>query len=270
METIVYEASPSPSRFGEWVINRNIGRAATSIEIAELKRRNAEHITPEDLPGTPEFVANQQWLAGKPDRDALEKEKRNAAAKADMLAKKARRESVIISVANDYPGISQARRTVINQAVLSAYTKNYIFSGPGGVGKTTLMKAIAQLDVIDGKRALWTTGTTWESDIRRNAYADFEDKSNLPISAEGLSNCRPALICFDEVDHMSRTEFILNPFCSLLNELIKGNHQVVMTTNLNRTDFETLMGASIMWRLLQQQENNGRGGLGCTWVRFDG
>lgn len=230
------------------------------LAAAEQKRFIAEH----------EALEYQEYLAEKPMRDAEAKRKKDFAAKAAADARKLAKEAVMITVSNYYPGLTVERRTAINNAMFSASTKNYILSGAGGVGKTTMMAALAKLGSIDGKRVLWTDGMSWEADVRRNACADFEDKRTLPVSAEGLATSYPCVICFDEIDKITRSEFLLNHLHGLIDAAIKGHHQVLVTTNLNQEEFQTLFGASLVWRLLRQPEANNRGGLGCTWVKFNG
>ena len=109
----------------------------------------------------------------------------------------------------------------------------------------------------------------WEAAIRAQAVADFEDKQAVPLSIEGLAGRRPLFIGFDEVDKIGKTEWLLNHFHGLIDAAIAGHHQVVLTTNLKSDDeFKAALGESLAWRILQQPESNGRGGLGCTWANF--
>ena len=227
-------------------------------EVAEAKAFKAEQ----------EAAIYQEWLAGQPARDAELKQKQDLAARATEAARRAQRIAITSTLRNDYPGMSTARRTAINTAVLEEPTLNYIFSGQGGVGKSTMLDVLARLAAVSGKQALVTNGMEWESDVRANAFSNFEDKQALDISAEGLDRCRPVFLGFDEVDKMTRSEFLLNHFHALIDSVIKRHHQIVLTTNLSKEQFKTLLGESIWWRLMQNPEPNGRGGLGCAWVEF--
>lgn len=211
----------------------------------------------------------EKWLADAPTREAEQKALRDKAAMAAEVARKAKRAAVRESIRDDFPGLPKERRATINNEVLSNPTRNYIFAGPGGVGKTTLLSALAQLASIDGKQVLWTTGVQWESALRRDAYADFEDKQVLELSAEGLENCRPLLICFDEVDKIGNTKFILDNFHNLIDVAIAAGHQVIVTTNLNQSEFKDMLSESLSWRFFFSKDKHGRGGLGAVWVPFE-
>lgn len=249
-------------------------RTAENVRLAEeaTQRRELAKVEEKRFKAEQEAAIYKEWLAGKVARDAEDKTKRDLAARDVERARKTQRDAIISAVRNDYPGMSVERRTAINKAVFDAPTKSYIFSGPGNRGKTTLMNAVAQLSHLNGKRVLWTTGMSWEADIRSYSFADPEDRHAPRTSAEGLANCSPCLIAFDEVDKINRTEWMLNHLHALIDAAKSGRHQIVMTTNLNIEEFKAQFGASLAWRLLQVPENNNtvcKGGLGCTWVSFE-
>jgi ATPase subunit of ABC transporter with duplicated ATPase domains len=198
-----------------------------------------------------------------------EKAKAEARAKAEVQAEALRvieREAVVSSISNEYPGMSIERRKHLNQAIFAKRTLNYLFLGPGGAGKTTMLRALADLAQIDGREALLTTGMRWENDLRANSYADFEHKQILPLSEEGLEGRSPLFIGFDEVDKMSPWAF--NAFHALIDAIIKGGHQLVMTTNLTQAEFKDKFGGSLIWRFFLARAIHGRGGLGVISVRF--
>jgi DNA replication protein DnaC len=224
-----------------------------------------------------QFVAEQtelqakKWEEEREQREAEERVKRNAVAKAAEKYRAAQKEEIIGSINNDYPGLSVERRSAINKAVLGSPTRGYIFAGAsGGIGKTTLLKALARIANVDGRKVLLTTGMQWESDIRRNASADFADKEIVSVSAEGLRYRRwSCFIGFDEIDKVSKSEFLLNHLHALIDATITGQHQFVITTNLQREEFKAMFGESLWWRLTKAPEPEGRGGLGCVWVEFE-
>jgi len=208
-----------------------------------------------------------EWQAKKPERDAAEKKAKDLAAKAHETHRKAQHAAIVASISDEYPGLSKERRTALNSAILGHPTGNYILSGSGGIGKTTMLRALAHIAQVNGKRALVTSGMDWESTVRRNAYADFSDKQQLAISAEGLQNSRPCFIGFDEIDKITKSEFLLNHLHALIDAAISGHHQIVITTNLSQEDFKIMFGDSLVWRLLLAPSGN-RGGLGCKWADF--
>lgn len=239
-------------------------RIAAAAEQASAERK-AKAKAEDDEQRRREYEA---WVAAKPARDAAEKAAKDKAAMAAEVLRKAQRSAVIASISNEYPGLSIVRRTELNQVILGNPTRNYILSGAGGLGKTTMLYALAQLAHIDGKQVLMTSGMKWESDLRQNTFSDFEDKQVLPISAEGLESCRPLFVGFDEVDKLKGSKFVLDPLHALIGEIISGRHQLVMTTNLSQQEFKETLGESLAWRLLLKPENNNRGGLGCIWAEF--
>jgi DNA replication protein DnaC len=237
--------------------------------MAENEKANAERKAQEKLECDAENKRQlDEWLAKKSERDAVEKKAKDIAAKAADALRKAQHAAIIASVSNDYPGLSTERRTTLNTAILGNPTGNYILSGSGGIGKSTMLAALAQIATVNGKRALVTSGMDWEATVRSNSYADFSDKQQLAISAEGLRNSRPCFIGFDEIDKITKSEFLLNHLHALIDAAISGHHQLVITTNLSQEEFKAMFGDSLVWRLLLPPATGNRGGLGCKWAAF--
>ena len=104
MDTIIYVPNRYAPHTGEWEVNPELDRGITDAELLELKHRNALRITPKDIPGTPEFLAHAKWQSEAPEREAAEKKAKDIAAKTAKEARKAKREAIILSVSNTYPG----------------------------------------------------------------------------------------------------------------------------------------------------------------------
>jgi len=170
-------------------------------------------------------------------------------------------------VKNDYPGLSIARRTWINTTVLNNPTDNYVFSGPGGIGKSFLAAALGDIARESGRTVLHTSGQEWEAEMRRNASASFDNKQLMAVSALSLRRSQPCLIIFDEIYRVSKTQFVLDALLSVLDAVKAGGHQLVLTSNLSQSEFRFAMGDSIYWRIYKKADGK-FGGIGCKWADF--
>jgi DNA replication protein DnaC len=158
---------------------------------------------------------------------------------------------------NTFAGLSTARRTAINDAVLSNPERSYIFSGPGGIGKTELAKA--QYRLLSSRHRYAMTAESWQEDMTAAATG----RGEWPVlSSQFFRDAGPFTwhLFLDDIDKIKLTEFIEPQFKSLLDSVLRRKDQLVLTTSILTTaDLYKKFGDQISSRILRR----------CVWVPFN-
>ena len=157
---------------------------------------------------------------------------------------------------NTFAGLSTARRTAIHNAVLGNPERSYIFSGPGGIGKTELSKAQYRLLPKPYRYAM--TAESWQEDMTAAANG----RGEWPVlSSQYMRDAGPSPWYFflDDIDKIKLSEFIEPQFKSFLDTVIRRGDQLVLTTSiLTKPELYKKFGDQISRRILQH----------CAWVSF--
>jgi hypothetical protein len=159
------------------------------------------------------------------------------------------------TLSNTFAGLSVARRTKINNAVLSNHERSYIFSGPGGVGKTELAKA--QYRLVPKRYRYAMTAEEWQQDMTAAAMG----RGEWPVlSSQYMRDAGPSPWSFflDDIDKLKLSEFIEPQLKSFLDSVIRRGDQLVLTTSLTKPELYKKFGDQIARRIVQH----------CVWVSF--
>jgi chromosomal replication initiation ATPase DnaA len=162
-------------------------------------------------------------------------------------------------------GVSWKRQQEIINAVTANPLASYVFAGPPGVGKTTLLQEVARL----ARAAQWKnfalyskTAMQYQSDVTAAARGErvsvvrpeaFDNDARLGIRWG---------IFLDDVDKVSGSEFIRLQLFGLLNAATQERTpttQLVMTTNMRQGEFAKFFGDQNAWRVVKH----------CVWVPME-
>lgn len=117
-----------------------------------------------------------------------------------------------------------------------------MFAGPPGPGKTTAMMIIAKYLA----RARWNVFTTSLGEIVENIQKSW--KSDDESNSEFLERCRTADFLFiDDLgkEHRGASGFVQTVFDNLIRHRVQHRTPTFLTTNLTKSEIETLYGDSV-------------------------
>ena len=156
-------------------------------------------------------------------------------------------------------GVPLERQQQIIDAITANPRQSFVFSGFGGAGKTTLMRyqqsLLQGLDVA----VFFTTAISWQQSI--TDYACGRNEAGRKPHDAGLvrrAHFNLALL-LDDVDKLKGSDFCNQEFFDLMDAFNdQPDKLLIMSTNLNKTEFSARFGDSISWRVLKK----------CTWVEM--
>ena len=163
-------------------------------------------------------------------------------------------------------GVSIERQALILAHIQNNPLGSYVFSGPPGVGKTTVLRELERLARAKCPRnyAVYSkTASQYQRDA--TAAARGEHVSGLlraqSLKTDAAHGVRWAIF-LDDVDKLTGSEFIRVQLFDLFNaacEQREPSTQVVMSTNMSKLEFGRFFGDHIAWRIFKY----------CTWVGME-
>lgn len=162
-------------------------------------------------------------------------------------------------------GVPVARQKKILAHVKQNPLSSYVFSGPPGVGKTTLMREVERLahETCWKNRAVYSkTAMQYQSD----ATAAARGERVTVFKGSSIDNCYEwnirVGIFLDDVDKVTGSEFIRLQLFDLLNAATQERTppvQLVLTTNMRKPEFIKFFGDAVAWRITKH----------CLWVPLE-
>jgi DNA replication protein DnaC len=148
-------------------------------------------------------------------------------------------------------GVPVARQETILRYVYEHPEKSYVFSGPCGTGKTTLLNELRRLS--DSRPVFVSTMKEYQRNLTAIARG-----GRLPyafMSPDSPSRMRWRIF-LDDFDKCSGSEFIRLELFELIDNVYKSGSQLVLTTNMDKQEFKKFFGDAIAWRITKH----------CVWV----
>jgi chromosomal replication initiation ATPase DnaA len=158
-------------------------------------------------------------------------------------------------------GVPIERQESILAHIQSNPLGSYVFSGPPGVGKTTLLREVERLARAQCPRNFAVYSKT-ASQYQRDATAAVRGEYIYGlVKAESLATCAAYKIRWgiflDDLDKISGSQFIRDDLFNLFNAVHEEpTSQLVLSTNMNKAEFARFFGDHIAWRVFAK----------CAWV----
>jgi hypothetical protein len=162
-------------------------------------------------------------------------------------------------------GVPVTRQEKILAHIRANPLASYVFSGPPGVGKTTLLNELALLSraACPKNFALYSrTAMQYQSEATAAARGErvLVVKPHC-FDQDGRWGCRWG-VYLDDVDKVTGSEFIRKQLFALIDAAQKTrtlSTQLVMSTNMNKVEFSKFFGDAIAWRVAKY----------CLWVAME-
>jgi len=161
-------------------------------------------------------------------------------------------------------GVPLDRQWKILDTIKANPLGSYVFSGPPGVGKTTLLHGVERL-----ARAACPKN---HSVYSKTAAAYQRDATAQARGVEGLTVVKSAWfetdwpirfsIFLDDLDKITGSEFIRVQLHELIDAVVKPRTpaaQLCLTTNMRKDEFGKFFGDAIAWRVFKH----------CVWVPME-
>jgi len=154
-------------------------------------------------------------------------------------------------------GVPVARQQKILDAITTNPLSSYVFSGPPGVGKTTLLHEVERLARLACRKnfAVYTkTAMQYQRDVTAAARGErVRVVSPDCFDRDAGWGCRWG-VYLDDVDKVTGSEFIRLQLFDLLNCITTARTpptQLALTTNMRKAEFSKFFGDAIAWRVFK-------------------
>jgi DNA replication protein DnaC len=161
-------------------------------------------------------------------------------------------------------GVPLDRQWKILESIRSNPLGSYIFSGPPGTGKTTLLHGVERLAraaCLKNHSVYSKTAAAYQRDATAQARGDesvtvvkskwFETDWKIQFS-----------VFLDDVDKITGSEFIRVQLHELIDAVVQPRTpttQLVLSTNMRKDEFGKFFGDAIAWRVFKH----------CMWVAME-
>jgi DNA replication protein DnaC len=158
-------------------------------------------------------------------------------------------------------GVSIERQESLLAYIRENPLASYVFSGPPGVGKTTLLKEVvrcAREAQPKNFAVYFETMPKFQRDTTATARGEY---------VKGLVNAHCIVqdrhwvkwgIFLDDFDKVSGSEFIRLQLFDLVDTAIQHKTQLSLSTNMSKSEFLKFFGDHIAWRIFKH----------CVWAEL--
>jgi ABC-type Fe3+/spermidine/putrescine transport system ATPase subunit len=163
-------------------------------------------------------------------------------------------------------GVPVTRQQKILDAITANPLSSYVFSGPPGVGKTTMLREVERLAraaCLKNFGVFSRTAMQYQRDV---TAASRGERVYALIKPSDFDICAAHKIKFavflDDVDKISGSEFIRLQLFELIDTVVQTRTpttQLVLSTNMRKDEFAKFFGDAIAWRVFKY----------CAWVQME-
>ena len=159
-------------------------------------------------------------------------------------------------------GVSIERQQQLLDYIRANPFASIVFSGPPGVGKTTLLYELARCsrEAKYKNHAVYCEPMTkFQRDTtakERGEYANVITPESF-LLAKGQQITWAAM--FDDFDKVTSSEFIRLKLFAVIDAIVQTGTQLALSTNMNREEFAKFFGDAVAWRIIKH----------CKWAEVN-